>query len=147
MRHFENRSIATRYDNGRPQLHGAIITLFVKEIGQSEPFSVVLDVACGTGHSSEPLMQISKRVIGIDVSRAMIEIARRNLPNVEFKIGRAESLPSDIGPIDAAFVGNGFHWLNKQKFLLSLSHLLSPSGWLAVYGLGSPNNMIGNPIQ
>jgi SAM-dependent methyltransferase len=60
----------------------------------------VIDVGCAAGALSEALVEAGARVLGIDVSRAMVEIAERRLA------GRAEFRAADIGkPID--FVPTG----------------------------------------
>lgn len=65
---------------------------FLKLLSQNKMFddaSVVLDVGCGTGIYSLALARRCKKVIGIDLSPKMLELARRRaaeeqLPNVEF---------------------------------------------------------------
>ncbi len=61
-----------------------------------------LDVACGTGLVSAVLRERYPRcaVTGIDISPAMIDRARRNVPSATFVPGVAESLPFDDGQFD-----------------------------------------------
>ena len=54
--------------------------------------SVVLDVGCGTGKYALAVSDSCKKVIGIDLSSKMIEIAKKkmnetNVTNVEFRLG------------------------------------------------------------
>lgn len=44
----------------------------------------VLDVCCGTGKFTRKVRRKGFRVTGIDVSEAMLDYARRNVPDVEF---------------------------------------------------------------
>ena len=144
MRHFENKIIAERYDIGRPRLHELALRAFIEAIEQKAKWSNVLDIACGTGHSTVPLLDLSNYVMGIDISPSMIEIAKRNHSNIEFIVSSAESLPRDMKQFDAIFIANGFHWINKQELLSVIKALLKENGWFVIYGLGSPKVMLGN---
>jgi SAM-dependent methyltransferase len=60
-----------------------------------EPNHVVVDIGCGLGRLTRPLSRRADRVIGLDVSREMIERARKlndDLDNVEWVHGDGESL-------------------------------------------------------
>jgi SAM-dependent methyltransferase len=61
----------------------------------------VLDIGCGTGNATAPLVQRGFEVVGLDTSRDMLAIARAKLPDVPFLLGdvRDASLP---GPITLA---------------------------------------------
>jgi len=145
MRHFEHALIAHRYDLGRPRFHDALLASFVHAIGFDGRWAKALDVACGTGHSSQPLLRYADTVIGIDISEAMIKIARTRVPGVTFIVGSAEALPADMGPVDAVFIASGFHWLAKDAFLSSVEAVLAVGGWLVSYDLGPPRVMRDNP--
>jgi len=62
----------------------------------------VLDVACGTGRVTGLLVNEGfDEVVGTDVSTAMMEVAQRRLPHVEFFQGDATHLPVDDQSFDA----------------------------------------------
>jgi ubiquinone/menaquinone biosynthesis C-methylase UbiE len=68
----------------------------------------VLDLGCGSGWATRLLAESATqgRVVGIDISDEMIEVAReasKKFENVEFRVGSAERLPFD----DATFT-HGF---------------------------------------
>ena len=61
----------------------------------------VLDVACGTGRVTRLLVREGfAGVVGSDVSNAMLAVAKRQLPNVEFFQGDATRLPFDDDSFD-----------------------------------------------
>jgi 2-polyprenyl-3-methyl-5-hydroxy-6-metoxy-1,4-benzoquinol methylase len=47
----------------------------------------LLDVACGPGYVSEAAAARGAESVGVDVAEAMIDLARRRLPELEF-VGR-----------------------------------------------------------
>lgn len=85
----------------------------------------LLDVACGTGTMAEMLRQEGCEVTGVDISPAMIEVARRKAakrrsPN-RFEVADARDF--DLGEtFDAAF-----SWFD------SLNNILEPEGLLAAF--------------
>ena len=78
-----------------------------------KPGETVLDLGSGTGKISFIASQVvgaEGRVIGVDMTDAMIEVARRNAPvvaerigfsNVEFRKGRIQDLALDLDALDA----------------------------------------------
>lgn len=57
--------------------------------------TTLLDVACGTGHHLEILVPDYERVVGADLDDAMLAVARRRLPDVDFH--QADMRQFDIG--------------------------------------------------
>ncbi len=79
------------------------------------PGETVLDLGSGTGKICFIAAQVvgpTGRVIGVDMTDAMLEVARRNAPivaerigyaNVEFRKGRIQDLALDLEKLDAEF--------------------------------------------
>ena len=60
---------------------------------------LVVDLGCGSGLWARELAQARYRVLGIDISEAMVSLARKRVPEAEFMV---ESLfDADIPPCDA----------------------------------------------
>lgn len=51
----------------------------------------VLDLACGSGYFSKEFSKTAK-VVGVDLARGLVEIARKNVPNANFFVSSAEKL-------------------------------------------------------
>lgn len=61
----------------------------------------VLDAGCGTGYLSQMLRDRGARVVGVDLSPRMIEIARARDPDIEFRVGSCTDLvPFEDGQFD-----------------------------------------------
>ncbi len=67
------------------------------------PGSFVLDAGCGDGVKSEYLAEHGMKVIGIDLSNAMIAIARREVPGVDFRVMDIRDLGGLSESFDAVF--------------------------------------------
>ncbi len=61
----------------------ALERLFFRRI---EPRARVLDVCCGSGHVTSELFKRGYRVTGVDSSAGLIQIASRELPQVDFLV-------------------------------------------------------------
>src|SRR5471030_72940 len=73
----------------------------------------VLDVACGTGISMEPLVARGITLVGIDNSTEMLKAAKRRVPSATLAHGRAEELPFENGFFDGAVSAQSFHWFDQ----------------------------------
>lgn len=47
---------------------------------------LIVDLGCGSGLWARRLVDAGYRVLGIDISEAMVEIARRSVPEAEFRV-------------------------------------------------------------
>jgi len=63
------------------------------------PDGLVVDLGCGSGQWARELLQAGYRVLGIDISEAMIEIARQKAPGAEFRVGSL--FEAELPPCDA----------------------------------------------
>lgn len=102
----------------------------------------VLDIATGTGMIAIEAAQIvgpQGKVIGIDISKGMIERARQKvevlgLTNVEFQIADAETLNFPVNTFDYIFCSSALIWMSNLLDSLRLWHkLLKPGGFLGFH--------------
>ena len=96
----------------------------------------VLDVACGTGALS---VEAARRVrpggavIGLDRDDAMLTVARRKTPSVDWRLGMAELLPFETGCFDAVVSQFGLMFFgDRVAALREMWRVLDGGGRLAV---------------
>jgi ubiquinone/menaquinone biosynthesis C-methylase UbiE len=96
----------------------------------------VLDVACGTGVVAREAARragANGSVVGLDVNGGMLDVARRNAPDVEWREGRAESLPYPDASFDAVVSQFGMMFFeDRAAALREMSRVLRPGGRMAV---------------
>lgn len=73
----------------------------VVELAANRP---IADLGCGPGHVSQWLSANGARVVGIDLSPAMVEAARGAVVDAEFRVGDLRELPAQDGEFGAAVV-------------------------------------------
>ena len=56
--------------------------------------------ACGTGRHAERLAALGHRVIGVDASPAMLDVARAKVQAADFREGHLQALPVDDASVD-----------------------------------------------
>jgi SAM-dependent methyltransferase len=66
------------------------------------PGGDALDAACGSGRQTEALTSRGYRAVGVDQSPEMLALARRKVPEAEFRLGNLEQLPVDADSVDLA---------------------------------------------
>lgn len=76
--------------------------LLASLVEQTDGRGPVADLGCGPGHVAGWLAGHGARPVGIDLSPAMVEIARREHPAAEFRVGDLLRLPAEDGEFAAA---------------------------------------------
>lgn len=69
--------------------------LLAKHIAKSRPNGLVMDVGCGVGTLTRELHDAGMRVIGIDASSEMIEMAEKKNPDLQFRVQNAADVDGE----------------------------------------------------
>ena len=94
----------------------------------------VLDVATGPGYVAEAFARVAKAVVGVDLTEAMLWIAReralsRNITNLEFRIGDALELAFADGEFDVAVTRFSLHHFQSPIGVLKeMARVCRPDG-------------------
>ena len=111
----------------------------------------MLDVGCGTGAVARriaPLVGPLGRVVGLDISPAMLAVAcqaaERDGVTIEWQVGRSESLPFPDGGFDLVVSQQGLQFaVDKPAAVAEMRRALAPGGRVAVClaGTRSPSDL------
>src|ERR1700687_686588 len=112
------------------------------------PGGSALDVACGSGKLTAVLAKIAGdegRVVGLDFSPGMLEIARRDHSGIEFVEGDALKLPFEDASFDASTIAFGLRTLwDPVKGLREMLRVVKPNGRAVVLEfVRPPKNFVG----
>lgn len=122
---------AAQYDRGRPGYAPEAVDHMVAELGIG-PSTRVLDLAAGTGKLTRLLEPSGAQLVAVEPVAGMRERLAAAVPGVRVLDGHAESLPLEDASVDAAVVGQAFHWFHPGPALAELHRVLAPGGRLAL---------------
>jgi demethylmenaquinone methyltransferase/2-methoxy-6-polyprenyl-1,4-benzoquinol methylase len=113
---------------------------------QLQPGQTALDLCTGTGklaHELVPLVRPGGRVIGIDFSPGMLDLARKLEPEVEFRQGDVSRLLQADASVDAVTIGFGLRNLvNREAALSEMRRVLRPGQRLVVLEFAPPTGLL-----
>ena len=103
----------------------------------------MLDMGCGVGNSTEPLLKTAKKlkiktsVVGCDPDEYMLKEARASakkhtLPITYVQSG-AEKIPFEKETFDVIISGAAFHWFATKKALTEIKRVLKKDGMFFVF--------------
>jgi demethylmenaquinone methyltransferase/2-methoxy-6-polyprenyl-1,4-benzoquinol methylase len=104
--------------------------------------SRVLDVATGTGAQARAFAEKAWEVVGVDLSEAMLRVARRKstAPNLRFEHADATALPFPDGSFDVASISLALHEMPESvrpQVLAELKRVTKPGGAVALVDYGA----------
>jgi ubiquinone/menaquinone biosynthesis C-methylase UbiE len=132
--------IAAGWEEGRSPEHGAVVEAALARL-DSEPRRI-LDLGTGTGIAARLLADRypAAEVVGVDLSREMVEEARKRVPDslrdrVRFEVADASALPFGDGEFDLVVL------LNMIPFFDELARVTASGGaivFASSYGAETP---------
>ena len=106
-----------------------------------QPGEAVLDVAAGTGSSTEPLRRAGAVAIACDFSVGMMRVGRCQFPQLPFVAGDATALPFLDDAIDAVSISFGLrNVIDPAAALREFARVTRPGGRLVVCEFSSPSS-------
>src|SRR6185312_13097421 len=93
----------------------------------------VLDVCTGHGVIAATAVRRGATVTGVDIGQQVLNVARRNVPDAEFRQADAENLPFDAETFDAVVCGFGIiHLPTPERALTEFLRVTRRGGRIAV---------------
>lgn len=102
-------------------------------------YSRIIDIGCGTGMSTLPLVNKFEdaQIYGVDFSEEMLKKAREITNKVEWLQRDCSKPLSDLGKFDLVFSNAFLQWLqNQEEFIENVTQMLNKDG---VFALQVPN--------
>ena len=114
----------------------------------------LLDVGCGPGHVARALHELGVDVRGVDLSPAMVALARQLNPGIEFAVGDMLELELEPGSLGGAVAFYSMIHLARDDLDLvvtTLADAIRPGGPLLVAvhagtGLLTAEEVLGEPV-
>lgn len=130
-------AVADRYDAARPAYPDVLYDDLV-ELAGLEPGACLLEVGCGTGKATRPLLDRGLSVVCVELGEQLAAQARRNLAGLdaEIHVGAFEEWDGEPGGFDLVYAATAWHWVDPRLGYPKAHELLRPGGHLAIWGAG-----------
>lgn len=134
LAHFQDYG-ARQDEDQRSFVDGDYYRSRILEMLPSQP-GVVLEPGCGAGVLSSVLATRSERLILVDQSRTMLDLACGRSPGAEGRIGDLQHLPLADEEADTAIVSMVLHHIPEpRRALMEIRRVLRPGGQLILADL------------
>lgn len=142
--------VAARYDLTNDVLSFGQTKRWRRKLVQAlavQPGERVLDLAAGTGSSTEPFHDGGAEAIACDFSQGMLQVGKRRRSDMTFVAGDATSLPFADDTFDAVTISFGLRNIVEPDLgLREMLRVTRPGGRLAVMEFSDPTNKVFNTV-
>ena len=105
----------------------------------------ILDLCCGSGQTTQFLVEKSSKVTGIDASSTAIERAKKIVPDATYLEALAEKMPFSEQEFDLVHSSVALHEMETEQLreiLKEVYRVLKPSGIFVFIDLHKPTNVL-----
>ncbi len=105
--------------------------------------SQILDLCCGSGQTTEFLLQLSEQVTGLDASPLSLKRAKNNVPSATYVEAFAEDMPFADNSFDVVHTSAALHEMQPQqlrKIIQEVHRVLKPGGTFTLVDFHPPTN-------
>lgn len=118
------------YENSRPTVPAHAIEIITDYLGKTP--DTVVDMGCGTGLSTRAWEGKCGKVIGIEPSEDMLNIAKtKSGGSASFVKAYSDNTGLPDNSADVVFCSQSFHWMNPQDTLSEVDRILKKGGIFA----------------
>jgi ubiquinone/menaquinone biosynthesis C-methylase UbiE len=140
--HWQDEERARKYAKQSGLTSRFVYAPFARKIvaylSPSEPNPTIVDLGSGPGQLAIELSRLrpQARIVGVDLSDEMLQIARENaskagLSNYEARLGAAEEIPLESASVDLVVSQSSFHeWEDPEEGLAEIYRVLKLGGSL-----------------
>ena len=129
---------AAAYEQGRPDYPVEAVAWLLEPAGAHPR---IVDIGAGTGKLTRVVAELvagagaegrGAEVIAVDPDAEMLGELRRSLPGIRTLIGTAEALGLPDESVDAAVLGQVWHWVDPVAGSAEIGRVLKPGGVLGL---------------
>ena len=131
--------VASQWDEMRETFFSEAVRQKAYAVADVQPGKLAADIGAGSGFVTAGLIEKGLRVIAVDQSEVMLAEMRNRFPEaatIDYRVGRAESLPLDSDTADYVFANMYLHHVEfPAKAIGEMVRILKPGGRLVITDL------------
>lgn len=128
-------SEVTNYDKWRPRYCTGLFNDII-EHSKLNPKSQCLEIGCGTGQATEPILKTGSSLLALELGSNFTEFTRNKFiqyKNFQIENADFEKYELENNKYDLVFSGTAFHWISEEIGYPKVYHTLKSGGTLALF--------------
>lgn len=126
---------ADYYDQFRPSYPSEVLHQIIEKTRLNKD-KLVLEIGSGSGKATEMFENLGCHILCIDPGENLVKLGRDKFANhkqIEFKLGRFETLDLQKNMYDLIYAAQSFHWVPQPIGYQKCADLLKADGYLALF--------------
>jgi SAM-dependent methyltransferase len=141
---FSDAAMAAGYAAARPPVHPHVVARLREWLGPCR-VSLAVDLGCGAGLSTRPLIDLAVTCVGLDPAEMMVRAARTVVPAARFATAAGEALPLGTRTVDLITAAGSLNYArDPDRVWHEAARVLAPGGAVAVYDFTPGRSFIGD---
>lgn len=130
---FSDATMAAGYAAARPAVHPHVLAMSQAWLSGRQVRCAV-DLGCGAGLSTRPLLDMARLVLGFDPAEAMVRVARTICPGAHFLAAAGEAIPLRDESVDLLAAAGSLNYARDLDAVWpEAARVLTRAGVFAVY--------------
>lgn len=109
------------------------VKTFIEFLKRQQFNGIIIDLGCGDGRDVNEFNKAGFKALGIDNSEIEIKNAEVNFPYLNFKLDNIEKLNLENNSVDAFYMINVIHYVNKKVAIEEILKKLKSKGYFFVH--------------
>jgi ubiquinone/menaquinone biosynthesis C-methylase UbiE len=126
------QGFADIYDEARPKPPNIVIDV-AKSLTEKSKFDTVVDLGSGTGLSTSIWLGHSEKIIGIEPTDDMRNLAQKKYETIQFLNGSSYNTNLQNESVDIVTCSQSFHWMEPLSTIDEVCRILRKNGLFIVY--------------
>jgi ubiquinone/menaquinone biosynthesis C-methylase UbiE len=132
---MHSKKLYQKYSVGRHwEKHSTIYSETFAEFLKYTNFKgTIVDIGCGNARDVNFFSKHGFNILGVDNSKEGIENNKKKFSKLKFEIQNAENLKFKDNSVDAFFMINVIHYVDKEKTIQEIFRTLRPNGYIFIH--------------